>query len=271
MKLALFKTAEAKYQQDDDTDQCVRYTEQRTNITVIPGRDGRDGLIGEKGVGMIGDMGQQGPPGPPGIKGKTGRKGPQGETPTLDLAPGETIRGNIYTRWGMKTCPDTDGTELVYSGIVAGSHYTHHGGGANYMCLVKEPEYLSDVKAGGTSLVYGAEYQHPLMDPELHDHNVPCAICYTSERTARITIPGKLNCPDNTWTKEYSGYLMTGNHGHKHTYMFECMDEESTYVPGTISNTDGALFYHVGATCGNGISCGPYIHNKAITCVVCTI
>lgn len=285
LQLALFETTfnhqkntadaasamRARYQQDQsDADKCVTYSEQRSNITVILGRDGRDGIVGPKGEGMKGDMGEQGRRGPPGVKGKTGEKGQQGDQPTLDLAPGETIRGNVYTRWGMKTCPDTSGTELVYDGVAGGSHYTHHGGAANYICLVKEPEYLSTQVASGTSAVYGSEYESPLQDPVLNNHNVPCAICYTSERTARITIPGKVTCPEE-WTKEYSGYLMTGNHGHKHTYMFECMDEESTYVPGTILNTNGALFYHVGATSNTGIPCGPYIPNRAITCVVCTI
>ena len=33
------------------------------------------------------------------------------------------------------------GTELVYSGITGGTLYCQEGGGANYLCMPKDPEY----------------------------------------------------------------------------------------------------------------------------------
>ena len=47
-----------------------------------------------------------------------------------------------------------------------------------------------------------------------------------------------------------------------------CMNPET--IPGSAANTNNALFYYVEADC-NGLPCGPYIAEKELTCVVCTI
>ena len=52
--------------------------------------------------------------------------------------------GVVYTRWGRTICPDTSGTELVYEGLAAGTDHRHPGGGANYLCLIKVPIYISN-------------------------------------------------------------------------------------------------------------------------------
>ena len=49
-----------------------------------------------------------------GEKGETGATGPQGP-------PGPRSGGVTYVRWGRTTCPDTEGTELVYTGRAGGS------------------------------------------------------------------------------------------------------------------------------------------------------
>ena len=46
-----------------------------------------------------------------------------------------------YVRWGNSTCPP--GANVVYSGAVAGSHYTHTGTAVNPLCLPPNPQYLS--------------------------------------------------------------------------------------------------------------------------------
>ena len=103
---------------------------QETDITendvpfILRGRDGRDGRDGEPGP--------RGPPGWDGIKGErgeTGAPGPQGP-------PGPSSGGVTYVRWGRTTCPDTTGTELVYNGRAGGSHYSHSGGGGNYISVL---------------------------------------------------------------------------------------------------------------------------------------
>ena len=98
-----------------------------TYVHVLRGRDGRDGLPGRDGVkGEKGDRGEKGE------KGDTGPKG----------SMGPKSGGVVYIRWGRTTCPNT-GAELLYKGIAGGSHYSHSGGGANYLCLHKVPQYLS--------------------------------------------------------------------------------------------------------------------------------
>ena len=38
---------------------------------------------------------------------------------------------------------------------------------------------------------------------------------------------------------------------------------------GSQANINGAVFYHVGAVCGVGLPCPPYVANRPITCVEC--
>ncbi len=113
-------------------------------------------------------------------------------------------------------------------------------------------QYRSGVQAH--AYMFGSEYDHTIVGT--HDHNVPCAVCLTKE------------CP-TSWTMEYKGYLMTEYYGHwRPTY--ECVDYNQEYFPGSHSNVDEALLYHVEAECG-GMQCPPYYAQKELTCVMCTL
>ncbi len=142
--------------------------------------------------------GQPGRDGMPGRNGLPGEQGPRGPTGTQGL-PGPVSAGVTYIRWGRTTCPEALGTELVYSGRAAGTHYTHKGGSAEKICLPNNPDYLSSAN--------GAEYQSFSPTPLRHlgDQNVPCAVCYVPTRAAMIMIPAKTQCP-TSWTVEYAGY-----------------------------------------------------------------
>ena len=223
-------------------------------IELLQGRDGRDGRDG-----------QAGPKGPPGMRGEKGETGEQG-------APGPSSGGVTYIRWGQATCPDTPGTELVYSGRAAGTHYTTQGGTSDYLCLPDTPQYL-DYCPGvqGNSPIHGAEYDLygctlPSLS-RLYHHNVPCVVCVNSERNVLLTIPAHITCP-HSWTLEYNGYLMTAAHN-AHRTATACVDSNPQVVRGEAANTDGALFYFTEAEC-NGIECPPYDREKELTCVVCT-
>ena len=216
---------------------------------------GRDGLPGRDRV--------QGPPGPPGKGGSTGEQGPPGP-------PGSS--GAIYTRWGKSSCPQ--GTELVYSGITGGTWYGQEGGGANYLCMPKDPEYSLRYRSGEdvwVSKVWGSEYEAPIQESNQHD--VPCAVCYVSTRHTVLMIPAKASCPPN-WTREYYGYIMTeykGAHNHiRGRTMFECVDKDQESLPGSYANDGGVQFYHVEADCNTGLPCPPYNKEKELNCVVCT-
>ena len=219
-------------------------------IEVLRGRDGRDGRDGVPG-----------PRGPQGQKGEQGVAGP----------PGPRNGGVVYTRWGKTTCPSVAGTELVYAGRTGGSFYRHTGGGANYLCMTGNPDYLQYRPGIQGSYVFGTEYETQYGEPlsSVNQRNAPCAVCYASLRVAVTMIPAKTQCP-STWTREYSGYLMSTYHeGHHYRTMFECVDKNPDSVPGSAPNTDGAVFYHVSARC-NGMACPPYDPQKELTCVVCT-
>ena len=145
----------------------------------------------------------------------------------------------------------------------------------NYICLPEQPQYSTYTAGtqGGRAFLYGAEYETSLWDNSgpmrfLHDHNVPCAVCYASTREAVVMIPARLSCP-SSWTREYYGYLMANWYGHRRT-MFECVDRNAQSIPGSRANTDGTLFYHVEVQCSFGIPCPPYDTQKEVTCAVCT-
>ena len=211
--------------------------------TGAPGRDGRDG---EKG--MKGDLGVEGPPGP----------------------PGPTGQGTVYIRWGRTTCPTVPGTERVYEGIAAGSLYNQKGGGSNRLCLPKVPKYSSyQPGVQDNSPLHGSEYElykgSPL--PNVYEHNVPCAVCCVSTRSVVYVVPAWDYCPSG-WTLEYSGYLMTERYTH-YRNTIECVDKDPESIAGSAAGVNGALFYHVEATC-NGLPCPPYDPQKELTCAVCT-
>ena len=205
-------------------------------------RQGETGPAGPRGV-----KGEQGSPGPQGVQGARGPQGP----------PGRVSEGAVYIRWGRKVCPDTNETVLVYEGLAAGSKWDQSDGGANYICITKTLSYLSSTVPSWTSLLNGSEYEHSVFN-SLHDHNVPCAVCCTSLRSSKLMIPGETTCP-SMWTQEYVGYLMGGHHTQKRNAVYECVDKDSEAVPGGQANTDGALFYHVGAYCGVGLPCPPML------------
>ena len=220
----------------------------RTYVEVLRGRDGRPGRDGK-----------QGPRGPPGKEGNQGKQGHPGLT-------GTNCGGATYTRWGHSGCPDVMNTSIVYSGLTAGSHFSHKGGGANYICLVKDPEYTLKNGPREKTYIYGTEYESPILGT--HDTNAPCAVCHVSTRSSMIMIPGKTTCPQD-WTREYYGYIMTAYHEH-HRSMYVCVDMAMEPIPGSSPNHNGALFYHVEAVCGVGLPCPPYDNRKEINCAVCT-
>ena len=122
-------------------------------VDILRGRDGRDGLPGPPG-----DKGDKGDTGPVGPTGLTGLKGDQG----LQGPPGLSAGGAIYTRWGRTTCPETPETELVYEGLAGGSDHNQYGGGASYLCLPNDPDYLKNVLPSKYAALHGAEYQDPI-------------------------------------------------------------------------------------------------------------
>ena len=95
----------------------------------------------------------------------------------------------VFTRWVHTTSHSTNDTEVLYKGKAAGSSWDQTGDGANYICLPDEPQFLSYTPGiyHDHSYIYGAKHQTnggPLSP--LHDHNVPCVVCYVSTRVSYL-------------------------------------------------------------------------------------
>ena len=130
-----------------------------------------------------------------------------------------------YTRWGNSTCPY--GADIIYSGVVAGSHYNHEGAAVDSLCIPKtlSQQYL-ETNGGyqGYIHLYGGGYV--TFGPLAHSNGryVPCALCQVDGRTNKIMIPSRYECPSG-WRREYYGYLMAGRNDHKAATQFTCVDE----------------------------------------------
>ncbi|XP_052766498.1 uncharacterized protein LOC128207555 [Mya arenaria] len=182
--------------------------------------------------------------------------------------------GSVYTRWGKSSCP-CNGTETIYAGLVAGSHYSHRGAAANYLCLTQQPSWNKyDDKEQDGGLVHGAEYEFDLRSRkhffgrEITDEDPPCAVCRT-ERPTVIMIPGSRQCLDG-WTMEYHGYLSTGHYDHDAASEYVCLDVDPEAILGGTSNNDGKLFYFTEVRCGSSSLCPPYVNGRELSCVVCS-
>ena len=214
--------------------------------------------------------GRDGLPGRDGPPGKDGEPGPAGP-PGTDGTSGPSSGGALYTRWGKSSCPQGNGTELVYTGITGGTQYGLSGGGANHLCMPKDPEYSDTLRyrtsVDGYAVIYGSQYQGT--PQKSHGRDVPCAVCYVSTRPTVVMIPAKHTCPP-TWTMEYYGYLMTERKD-SHRSIFECMDENLEPLPEADGSTGhGARFFHVETNCESGLPCLPYSASKELNCVVCS-
>ena len=158
-------------------------------------------------------------------------------------------------------------------GYVGGSHYSHKGGAANYVCLTRDPiyeKYQSGAQSNERSKIYGAEYETystGIFPNSLMQHDVPCAVCHVTKRASQMLVPGRNVCSAG-WTREYKGYLMAEYHNH-HRTMYTCVDENPDYTRRTNANLNGALFYFVEGACGS-LPCKPYIEGHELTCAVCT-
>ena len=135
--------------------------------------------------------------------------------------------------------------------------FYQEGGGANYLCMPKVPEYTLRYRSGEdvcVTKVWGSEYEVPIQGTNQHD--VPCAVCYVSSRPSVLMIPAKTSCPPN-WIREYYGYIMTewkGDHNYNHgRTMFECVDKDQESLPGSHGETGGVQFYHVEADYNTGL------------------
>ena len=85
---------------------------------------------------------------------------------------------------------------------------------------------------GGSRPVYGVEYQTGGYINHADDHNMPCAVCEVTRKSATLMIPSHYNCPSG-WYKEYEDYIMAGATGLEGSSMFNCINVDLEQIPGT--------------------------------------
>ncbi|KAK3100389.1 hypothetical protein FSP39_019206 [Pinctada imbricata] len=133
-------------------------------------------------------------------------------------------------------------------------------------------EYKDGV-SGPKGYVYGTEYEvfdaiNDIGKKGFGNWDVPCAVCRTKGVSSTLMIPAKTKCSDS-WTKEYSGYLMSGGARQIVATQYICVDKDFEKVPESSANKNGALLYPVEARCGS-LPCNPYVEGRELTCVVCS-
>lgn len=165
----------------------------------------------------------------------------------------------------------------INAGFTAGIGYNDNGGGANTLCLPPDPQwdhYEDGVDSGAR--IYGTEYdvawKHPGSEPNffgknIRNEDVPCTVC-NSQRPTTIMLPARRECYPG-WTKEYSGYLMSGHSGHPSPSEIICVDKIVDVEVGGHDDRNGHLLYLVDGICGS-LKCPPYVNGRELTCVVCT-
>ena len=234
--------------------------------TVFPGPAGSVGLKGDIGAqGPKGDQGIKGDKGDIGPTGLTGIKGQKGQNGVIIDNQLPSSGGTVYVRWGHDRCPIS--AERVYTGRVGGSFYLHKGGGSDPQCLPQDPIYLQSINGSQRAYMYGAEYETIVDIKNVDDLDVPCAVCYVSQRSSVYMVPAKYICPSG-WTREYYGYLMASYYDFYRT-QYTCVDSELKAIAGSTLNLDGFLFYPVEGKCGS-LPCPPYNNNRELSCAVCT-
>ena len=196
----------------------------------------------------------------------------KGPPPGLDTKADKEERngGTVYMRWGHDQCPST--AQLVYSGRAGGSYYSHPGSGSNPQCLPLDPNFLTPISGNQNhrGYIYRAKYRTSTDSNSYvhgrHNHDVPCAVCHASNRTAVYMVPAKYTCPSG-WKREYYGYLM-GQYYNYNSHQFTCVDTAFKPVVESSADRNGLFFYFIEGRCG-ALPCPPYDNTKRV--VMCSL
>ena len=181
---------------------------------------------------------------------------------------------SMYVQWGRTQCSG-NGSELIYRGYIAGSHY-NQAGGANYICLPENPTWgnYDDSANSHRSFIYGTEIDiQPeavsisMFGRQVNENDLPCAVCQTRFSVTHM-FPGRATCFPG-WALQYTGYLVSEQYPHSFNKKYECLDQAPEAVPRGNNNDDQSILYLVEAKCGS-LPCPPYVEGREIACAVCS-
>ncbi|KAK7095156.1 uncharacterized protein [Littorina saxatilis] len=187
----------------------------------------------------------------------------QGGTQLSQLPYTVNSTGSTFVRWGRTKCPDN--AVLVYSGVAGGGSTGYTGSGANRLCLTMQPQFDNVTLPGSRDLLYGAEYDGI---PGHKNWDVPCALCRAPHSTT-IMVPATLTCPSG-WTLQYTGHLAGHEVSMTAATEYVCLDAHIENRPGSANSQGADDFYYTGSTC-SALPCPPYVADKVVTCVVCSL
>ena len=175
---------------------------------------------------------------------------------------------SVYVHYGARSC--SSGSETLYSGFVAGAHYTTKGSTSSRICMHPEPQAVPsgwDVSASAD--IYGVEWEQG----SNIDHDAACAVCQRTDAGHTYVQWGRSDSCSNGHTTLYTGTAMTEADSHQRTEMV-CVDRagqgHSTNNP---ASADGALWYAVEMQGGGSGASDQeqYPDSTDIGCSVCAV
>ncbi len=172
-----------------------------------------------------------------------------------------------YEKIGSTKCDGAAGTSTVFTGLTMG--FVTETGATEYKCVSTDDDIQIQYYNDTFSVYNNAKEQVKFLNVTKYktfrtgilDFEAACSKCSVSGRGVIDMVPGRIDCIDKTWTKEYNGYLMTDNG----STSFSCVDLEMEV--GEIHTEDTPILRHVVKT--NTVP-GYFQSNKVLSCVVCS-
>ena len=168
----------------------------------------------------------------------------------------------------------------VLTGYAAGPIYNGAGGGVNFLCLPKDPDWDNFIDTGDVwhGVIGGVEYELKSNNNVFSESNTgsvplfnkpaPCVVCYLARRSTVLMVPAKTQCPAG-WNKEYGGYLVSeASVSPRKRSSYVCWDRAPEISAGGTSQNQ-AVIYPVSVICGS-LPCSTYISGRELTCAVCS-
>ena len=184
----------------------------------------------------------------------------QSQSDKIDIPP--VVKYTTYERIGNKDCPKSSGTSLIYSGITISYSFNNNtpSSYSGFRCM---PTDAKDIAYYTENFMYEQEYSGAITEyitfTDSNHHDAACAVCMIEGRGSIVVLPSTYVCKNSSWTKEYNGYLMTGN---------MCVDREMQAIDGSGDPTRAAFLRHEAIS--KKIS-PKYQDKNVLSCVVCSM
>ncbi len=169
---------------------------------------------------------------------------------------GFTSKHTTYERIGNNECPNIWGTMQLYTGITISYKTSTSYTGFKCMPYTDIKYYPGNESTYNSTeqINYGKMVEYKTFTNS-NNYTAACAVCMVEWRSSIMVLPATYECLGG-WTKEYEGYLMTGN---------TCVDKEmkGEYIPSD-PEEEPSLRHEVVTNLG-------YQNQKVLSCVVCSI